>query len=193
MGNVGHKIAANIFQPAQSGNIVQHDKHPDFLLLSITQYSAMGLQVACFSILQHDFALYRIGSFQGAPDETLQVGLAGHLGNTLSLHLYLQGVDTKELCRCLIKMKYPLLHIEGKNSFDHTRQYRLLLVALLHNSSNTIIELLSHQVHGLGQSADLHRTGNGQFMIEAALSKALRAVTHGLQRVADTTGDPETD
>ena len=48
--NVGHEVAADVFQPPQPRHVVQHDQHADLLPAGVMQGRAVGVQPRSFGL-----------------------------------------------------------------------------------------------------------------------------------------------
>ena len=154
MGNVGNKIAAQILQSPQSGNVMYNYECADLLAVRPAQRRAMSLQVTFFALMrQCQLGLNGIVAGQGLCNKAVQFNFACHLADASSP---CNGrVYVKQFTRSAVDLQNHLICIYRDNSFDHTGQNRFLLIALLNDSAQPFIKLGRHTVHRLGQTVYL--------------------------------------
>ena len=85
--DVGHEVAADVFQAAKVGHVVEHDHGADRPAFEIVQRRAAGLHHPLAIAVQQDVGLDRFAAGQRAGDEAAQVGIAHDLLQPAALGL----------------------------------------------------------------------------------------------------------
>ena len=177
--HVGHKIPADVFQPLQVGDVVEHDDRAPFAG-DIAERRATDADRAVAGAAQDDVILHRLATVDGQEGEPPQVGVAHHFLQRLEEHAV--DIEAEQIGRTLIDAHDPLPRVDREHALDHAAEHRLLLRALPADREPAFHQLVADRLDRVGQVGKLGRLRHREPRLEFSAGHPRRGLGELTQR-----------
>src|SRR5262245_33456767 len=117
MRDIGHEIAPDLFQAAQLGDVVHHDKHADRFVLRIAEHRRVGLENCIAITINYDVALSRRARRENVFDELSEI--AAPDARLKRPAAKLKKVYIKDFFGGMVHTDNFLVGIDGDYPFSH--------------------------------------------------------------------------
>ena len=187
VADIGDEVLADVLQPVEPGQVVQHQQDTHAAVLLVAQRHGPGLQEYRFGAGKqaHPLVLAAVVG-QGAVDQGEQLRMAEHALHRLALHS--PGRQVEQGGGRLVEADHPPLGVDGHHRVGHAGKHGLQFVALLDHEADAPVDLRGHAVQGRGQGGHLGGqplAADARQLAVFAPGQLFRTQAHLLERPAD--------
>ncbi len=158
--DVGHEVAADVFQLAKVGDVVEHDHRADGAALESRAAPSRG--PASLARDRHAAPRRpRSGSWQASARVTNRLRSALRTTSCSRRPCACGLIQPQQAARGRVHADHALLAVDGQHAFGHAGQHGFLFVVVLDQDADAALQLLGHAIEAVGQLGQFARVGHG--------------------------------